>query len=213
MRVIGAGLAMFLAVTAILLYQVSSGSGETVAVAGVASPEPTVTASLTPIPSPTMQPTRAMPTATMTVALPTATAPTATIEPTALPIETEVIVEEPAAIATEVIEPDPIEEAPVTEPTVEPTIAADDDSEAHLAGVDTSDAWIGAIETPNGGVIGTILSGLANVRVLPTVDAAVVDVLHAGWPVAIYGAEVGDVVDGTDLWYQVSGGYVSAAIV
>jgi len=213
MRVIGAGLAIFLVVTAILLYQVSSGSVETVAIAGVASPESTATATLTSMPSPTAQPTRAIQTATMTVAVPTATATTAPIEPTAMPVETEVIVEEPAAIATDVVEPEPVEEIQSTEAAVEPTIADVDDTEAHLAGVDTSDAWIGAIETPNGSMIGTILSGLANVRMFPTVDAEVIDVLHAGWPVAIYGAAVGDFVDGTDLWYQVSGGYVSAAIV
>jgi lipoprotein-anchoring transpeptidase ErfK/SrfK len=45
-------------------------------------------------------------------------------------------------------------------------------------------------------------------------DADVVDVLHGGWPVAIYGAALGDRVADSDLWSQVSGGgYVSAALV
>jgi hypothetical protein len=59
-----------------------------------------------------------------------------------------------------------------------------------------------------------VQSGLANVRALPTVDGEIIETLHAGWPVAIYGVVAGDWVDGTDIWYQVSGdGYVSAALI
>ena len=212
MRVIGAGLVVFLAVTAILLYQVSSGGNETAAIAVVTSPEPTATATLpSPSPTPTTQPTRALPTATMRTALPTAT--TVPVEPTSELVEPTVAAEEPEAANTEILQDDAVDDLATTDDTDDPVSSDDNGNSTHLAGVNTSDAWSGAIETPNGGMIGTVLSGLANVRALPTVDAEVVDVLYAGWPVAIYGATVGDLVAGTDVWYQVSGGYVSADLI
>ena len=216
MRVIGAGLAVFLAVTAILLSQITSGGHETVAIAVIASPEPTAiaTPSATPSPSPTSQTTRAMPTATMTVAPPTATVPNVPVEPTTTTGEPAVLAEEPELVETELVEDESEEEAQAVSEDAEPNIVDDEGTQAQLAGIDTPDAWSTAIETPNGGKIGTVLSGLANVRALPSVDAEVIDTLHAGWPVAIYGIVAGDIVSETSTWYQVSGGgYIAAELI
>ncbi|MEX2314159.1 MAG: L,D-transpeptidase family protein [Thermomicrobiales bacterium] len=215
MRVIAAGLAVFLVVTGILFFQVSSGHSDAVAIAVVASPESTSTTTLSSSPSPTQaaQPTLAVPTATMMIAPPIATATPAPVDPTAPPIVTEVVVEEPEVVATEAVDVESVVEVPVIEPVIEPEIVDEDDSVAALAAVGVSDAWSGAIMTPNGGLIGMVMSGLANVRALPAVDAEVIEELQAGWPVAIYGVSAGDAVSETDIWYQVSGGYVSAALV
>jgi len=211
MRVIGAGLAVFLAVTAILLSQLTSSGNETAAVALSPTSEPTAILS---DPTPTLQPTQSIPTPMATAPLATATARLAPVEPTAPVVVTEVIVDEPAVVW---------EEPELAEEYVEPAGSADDDIDdtlegsggsVHLAATDPTDAWSGAITTPNGGQIGMVLSGLANVRMLPNVDAEIVDTLHAGWPVAIYGVVAGDWVGSSDIWYQVgNGGYVSSDLI
>jgi hypothetical protein len=216
MRVIGAGLAVFLAVTAILLYQVTSGGNETAAIAVVASPEvpATATAPTVPSPSPNTQPSQSVPTVTKTLPPPTATATTAPVEPTVEVKESSVAVTDPEHAETEPVAVASVEGLQSVEESDGSEVLEERSSEAYLASIDTTDAWSNAIETPNGGMIGTVLSGLANVRALPSVDADIVDVLHGGWPVAIYGVVSGDVVDGSDIWYQVSGGgYVSSDLI
>ncbi len=216
MRVIGLGLAVFLAVTAILLYQASSGGNETAAIAVLTSPEPAATATSTPTsaPSPVIQPTRAIPTATQAVAMPTATMTTAPVDPTVAVDEPAIEIDDSETAETEPVVEESVEEPLVVEETADSNDVDDDGSEASLASVDASNSWSGAIETPNGGTIGLVLSGIANVRAQPAVDAEIVDTLHAGWPVAIYGVATGDIVSGSDVWYQVSsGGYVSSELI
>jgi hypothetical protein len=202
---------VFLAVTAILLYQVSSGEHETAAIGAIAATPPIVSVTPPPALSPTIQPTQPLPTATKSVVRPTATATLPPAEPTIETIATEARVEEPVVADGYVDET--IDDG-VGGDEAEPAAEEVSSGQVSLAAIDTSDAWSGAIETPNGGMIGTVLSALANVRALPVMDAEVVDVLHGGWPVAIYGAALGDTVADTELWYQVSGGgYVSAALI
>jgi hypothetical protein len=212
MRVIGAGLAVFLAVTAILLYQVTSGGNETAAVAIVASPEPTAT--LQPAIStatPTPQPTKVVPVATAT--LPPATPTLAPTEPVVEEVVTEEATSEPEH-SSEDLNNEPVEDGIDTDEEINPEPVEESGSVSHLAAADPTDVWSGAIETPNGGRIGMVQAGLANVRALPAVDGEIIETLHAGWPVAIYGVVAGDWIDGTDIWYQVSGGgYVSAALI
>src|SRR5688500_17891586 len=142
MRGIGAGLAGFLAVTAILLYQVTSGRGETSAIAASTSPEPTatVTASSSSTPLPATQPTRAIPTATKTIAPPAATATTAPVEPTAVE-DSANVADEPELEEAGQVADGSVDELQTAEEVVEPDIEEGAASESQLASIDTSDAW------------------------------------------------------------------------
>lgn len=211
MRVIGAGVVVFLTVTAILLYQTSSSEPETMARA-VVSPEPTLAMTPTSSPPPP-RPTQAPPTATMTVPLPRATVTSAPVEPTVEPIETPLVADPPVIDEPDIAVSEP-QATEGTAPDVEQTSVNTEDAAVSLAGLGGNDAWSGAIETPNGGLIGTILSGVANVRAQPSVESDAVGELYAGWPVGIYGVVAGASGADGDLWYQVSGGgYVSAALI
>ncbi|HYI16466.1 MAG TPA: L,D-transpeptidase [Thermomicrobiales bacterium] len=216
MRVIGAGLAVFLAVTAILLYQVTSGGNETAAIAVVVSPEATAIATVSPSStvSPIAQLTTAIPTATKTAAPPPAPATTAPVEPTVEVADPVIESAEPELAETDTAVDDEVNEPESVNEDAEPDATDDGISEPSLASVDSSDWWSDAIETPNGGTIGMVLSGIANVRALPAVDAEIIDILHTGWPVAIYGVVAGDLVSDSAAWYQVSsGGYVSSELI
>ncbi|HMM43240.1 MAG TPA: L,D-transpeptidase family protein, partial [Thermomicrobiales bacterium] len=132
---------------------------------------------------------------------------------------------QPAPTTTPTPEPviDPVEVvASTTEPIESEPELTEPDTTAHtrLASVGaepdplSTGVWADAIRTLDGGVMAMVLSESANVRSAPTTEAPVVTELHAGWPITLYGAEIGESAAGTDLWFRTwSGSYVSAATV
>lgn len=206
MRSIVASLIVFLVVTAVLLHRTSAHDDIVT---------PTTVAAVASSPTPATQPPA--PTATggrsLSQAPSVATAQHATPPPT-----------QPAPTATPTPEPviDPIlaVDWATTEPVEPETEAMEPDTTAHtqLASVGTeadplsTGVWADAIRTLDGGVMAMVLSESANVRSAPTTDASVVTELHAGWPITLYGTEIGERAAGTDLWFRTwSGNYVSAA--
>ncbi len=213
MRVIGAGLAVFLSVITILLYQATSGGSDTSALSVVASPELTIPSPTSLLPTATLRPAQIAPTATATIPRPTAIPATPLPDTMVAPLASESTTKEAVSdeVEHEIVESD--DDAPI-ESSVDIEVTEDEDVHSpHLAAVDSSDAWLDAIQTPNGGMIGIVLSGLANVRSMPTLDADVTGELHAGWPIAIYSVVTGDSFSGSDIWYQVNSGYVSAELI
>jgi lipoprotein-anchoring transpeptidase ErfK/SrfK len=213
MRAIGVGLALFLVVTTLLLRQVSS-DGSAPAVALTEPTQTSMTAQSHSTPTRTSDPTSAPATATRPAFAPTATATVAPpIEPTSEP---EPVIE--TTEASQSIEPDALTVESETddgaEAVVEPEVETDAiGSDVSLAAVDAiEDGFV--VQTPNGGVIGVVASGLANIRAAPSVDGEILSEVHGGWPVAIYGAVAGAPDSGSEVWYQLGdGGYVAGELI
>ncbi|MCO5176046.1 MAG: L,D-transpeptidase family protein [Thermomicrobiales bacterium] len=222
MRGIVVSLVVFLIVTGALLYRTSAQGNDT----AIATP---TTPALVAIPTNTPATSAATPTArrslsqTQVERLPSTATATTQIETEPTPEPTEAApVQEIATVvqsdepADDIIEAD-FEEADVVEDEVD---ESDESSDLHLAGAATADdalhsgIWADAIHTIDGGVMAMVLPESANVRSAPTTDAPVVTELLAGWPITLYGAEIGEMASGTDVWYRTwSGSYLSAATV
>lgn len=204
MRSIVASLIVFLIVTAVLLHRTSAHDEVAPLPTPIAAASPTTPATQAPTPTATIGRSLSQVHAVTTAqpAGPTATRPAPTATATPEPVVDPVDEAEPEATAD--LDPDPPQPAPAAQVRL-----ASVDSDPLRAG-----AWGDAIRTLDGGVMATVLSGSANVRSAPTTDAPVVTELHAGWPITLYGAELGEEVSGTDLWFRTwSGGYVSSTTV
>ncbi len=206
MRSIVISLIVFLVVTAVLLHRTSAHDD----VAPLATPPAAVVTATMPASPPAAATTTPERRLSQAPAVPTQPDAPATTQPapTATPAAEPAIepADDEATSAADEPQPD------ATEPTTT--------RHARLASAGTesdplsSDSWADAIRTLDGGVMAMVLSESANVRSAPTTDAPVVTELHAGWPVALYGAETGEDAAGTDLWFRTwSGNYVSAATV
>lgn len=206
MRSIIASLIVFLIVTVALLHRTS-------AQVEPALP-PTPPAAIATATQPAQQPIApALTVARRLSQIPTTTAPAAparaSLAPTATPIPTTTATpDDPEPTAAEDPGDEPAE-ASATSATRTHLASATDDADSLHTGI-----WADAIRTLDGAVMGVVLSNEANVRAAPTTDAEIVTVLRAGWPIALYGVEVGDTAAGTDAWFRTwSGSYVSAAMV
>ncbi|GEM_PF-2124217 len=220
MRGIVVSLILFLIVTGVLLHRTSAqGNG-----AALATP---TTPTLMAIPTNTPTSAGATPTARRTLSQvqtqPTQPAATSTtpiaVAPTAVPTEAgEPAVQTDEADAQHAVENELAEVSPAD--VDEERQEAATDADQHLASAASADdplhagIWVDAIHTIDGGVMAMILPETANVRSAPTTDAPIVAELLAGWPITLYGAETGEMVSGTDVWYRTwSGSYLSAATV
>lgn len=204
MRSIVASLIVFLVVTAVLLHRTSAHDDIAPQAAAAAVASATAPAAQTPAPTATIG--RSLSQApSLATTQPTATRPT-----------------QPAPTASPTAEPVEVVDSAATEPVASESEPTEPDTTAHaqLASVGTepdplsTGGWADAIRTLDGGVMAMVLSESANVRSAPTTDAPVVTELHAGWPITLYGTEIGGSAAGTDLWFRTwSGSYVSAATV
>ncbi|HQX62863.1 MAG TPA: L,D-transpeptidase family protein [Thermomicrobiales bacterium] len=205
MRSIVASVLVFLVVTIVLLHRTSAHDAATPPSSAIAPA--TATASASPpqasmmIGQPATPPSALQPTASVA---PVATRPAPTATPQANPEASPADDNESSATTSHETE---TEESASTSRT---QLAADASEVDSLR----SGGWADAIQTLDGGVMAMVMSGSANVRSAPTVNAPVVAELHTGWPIALYGVEVGGSAAGTDLWYRTwSGNYISAATV
>jgi hypothetical protein len=184
-----------------------------------------------PTASPTTAPTQAsLPPLTLQPAPPTLVnrdAPTATAAPAAAG-DSVAVAEEPAPVEPEA-EPDAMEvesespepdqsaiEAPATDPAApegeaEPVDKSERQELAYAPELDAN--WESAIQTPGGGLVGSVLATV-NVRSAPSIDAPVVVETYAGHLVVVYGVTAGDWVVESDVWYVVGPDeYVAAEFV
>ena len=226
MRVVVVSVVVFLFVTVLVLQRTSAdsppgttASGETVQAASAAvAPSPQVSTPMAAAPTAVVQQpsnVAVVPTATQQVAtLPQVTQPTltATTDTAPEPVATR----DDSAVESETLAETLVDEGSEQDVTRHPLSASESEDDAEFVAASLLDdpAWSGAIQTLDGGVIGMVISGTANVRSEPVTASDVVVELYDGWPVTLYAQVTGEWVGDTNVWYQtVSGSYISASVV